>query len=72
MLETVTRTDTAPLEAPAVVSCEGCGATVAPDGACLEIGACARADRLATRGASRVTAKTAAAPAAWTGSGRVD
>lgn len=58
--------------APAVApTCEGCGATVAPDGVCLELGACSHADARATRGASRSTAKYAA-PRAWNVRGGVD
>ncbi len=53
-------------------ACEGCGVTLAPDSACLEIGACERADAAAVRGAARSSSKYSAAPAAWTSSGRVD
>src|SRR5205809_1145965 len=62
----------AELEAPAVApTCGTCGATSAPDGSCLEIGACRRADESATRGASRATAKYSA-PRAWNVRGGVD
>jgi hypothetical protein len=60
------------LEAPAVApTCEECGATSAPDGACLDIGACSRADQLATRGAASSRAKYRV-PAAWNARGSVD
>lgn len=73
MLETVTRVDSAPLEAPALAPhCPQCGTLAAPDGACFELGSCSRADSLATRGAARATVKSGAAPAAWNGRGRVD
>lgn len=50
-----------------------CGAVTAPDGTCLEIGACERADSAATRTARGQTRKfVAQAPAGWTGTGRVD
>jgi hypothetical protein len=52
--------------------CGTCGATSAPDGACLELGACTRADELATRGAGRISAKYAPAPASWNSRGAVD
>lgn len=58
------------IEAPAV--CEGCGVTLAPDGACLEIGSCELADARATRTAARETAKYTVAPAAWNARGYVD
>ncbi len=48
-----------------------CGATLAPDGACLEIGACPRADRRATRHSAGRTAKFAV-PSAWNARGSVD
>lgn len=47
-----------------------CGAPVAPDGACLEVGACERADASATRGATGARAKSD--PSAWTVLGGVD
>lgn len=56
---------------PVCVPCAHCGETTAPDGTCLEIGACPRADRAATRGAARQTAKYAV-PAAWNARGTVD
>jgi hypothetical protein len=59
----------APVETAA--PCTVCGTMSAPNGACLEIGACPRADETATRGAGRRTAKYAV-PAAWSASGRVD
>lgn len=54
------------------LTCDACGTVSAPDGACLEIGECERADDRATRSASRETAKAVRAPAAWTSSGWVD
>lgn len=57
------------LEAPA--ACGSCGAVLAPDGSCLELGACELADARAVRGASRSTAKYAV-PAAWNARGSVD
>lgn len=60
--------DDGPVTAPV---CDSCGETLAPDGACLELGTCARADQLATRGAGRVTSKYAV-PAAWNARGYVD
>lgn len=65
---TVVEEDELVLRAPVCA----CGATMAPDGVCLEIGACELADARAVRGASRETAKATRAPAAWTSSGRVD
>lgn len=66
------RTHVAVQDAPAVdVHCRTCGATVAPDGACLNVGACIDADTAATRGAARSTAKYAV-PAAWNVRGGVD
>lgn len=63
-------TDAPPSIAPA---CAGCGATLAPSGACLELGACASADAAASRQSrTGATAKYVAAPAAWNGGGRVD
>lgn len=53
-----------------VTTCE-CGATVAPDGKCYNIGACLTADQTATRGAAGNTAKFAV-PAAWNVRGGVD
>lgn len=58
------------LEIAAPAACS-CGATLAPDGTCLEIGACEIADASATRGAGRATAKYAV-PAAWNARGSVD
>lgn len=49
-----------------------CGATLAPDGTCLEVGSCVHADERATRAAARSTAKYAVAPAAWNARGYVD
>lgn len=65
---TITRTPSTPAIAPA---CDTCGATVAPDGACLAVGECAGADASATRGATGRTAKFAV-PAAWNARGSVD
>ena len=71
-MDAVTLTSTRELDAPAVPArCETCGAVAAPDGACLEIGTCERADIGATRGASTARAKYAV-PASWNSSGRVD
>lgn len=56
---------------PVCIPCGSCGETMAPDGTCLEIGACPDADRSATRGAARQTAKYAV-PAAWNANGSVD
>ncbi len=53
---------------PAELAVCACGAVTAPDGTCLEIGACPRADRAATRGATGAPS----AFRAWTASGRVD
>lgn len=73
MLETVIELDDVDIaDVPTLPLCGSCGAVTAPDGICLEIGACPRADRAATRGAARDSAKFAAAPAAWNGGGRVD
>jgi hypothetical protein len=59
-------------EAPAMApACGTCGETAAPSGACLNVGACTRADSIATRGAAGATSKFAV-PAAWNASGRVD
>jgi hypothetical protein len=58
------------LEAPAVApTCEACGHVSAPDGTCLELGECSRADAIATRGASIARR---GAPRAWTVRGSVD
>jgi hypothetical protein len=60
-------------DAPAVpATCSTCGAVTAPDGVCLEIGACERADSLATRRASGETVKSRLEPAAWRASGSTD
>ena len=61
---------TAETRAPVAAPC-ACGEVSAPDGACLNVGACERADADATRGAARVTAKYAV-PAAWNVRGGVD
>ena len=66
-----TLTIAAPVTAPSVTTCDTCGETLAPDGTCLEIGACRAADDRATRGAARQTAKYAV-PAAWNARGSVD
>ncbi len=60
----------APVEPEQAPVCK-CGATLAPDGACLEIGACPRADRRATRHATGRTSKYAV-PSAWNARGSVD
>ena len=67
-VERVERVETAPATATA---CTTCGTVTAPDGTCLEIGACASADATATRNATGGTAKFAV-PAAWNARGRVD
>jgi len=66
-----TQTVTREPKTAVVVTCETCGETTAPDGTCHELGTCERADRLATRNASRGTAKYAV-PAAWNARGSVD
>lgn len=70
---TLERSALAPTElaAPLAPACEACGITLAPNGSCLEVGACADADADATRSAARRTAKYAA-PRAWTVRGGVD
>lgn len=55
-------------DTPAELLVCSCGAVTAPDGTCLEIGACPRADRSATRGATGAASKFRA----WTASGSVD
>ncbi len=55
-------------DAPAELAVCSCGAVTAPDGTCLEIGDCPRADRAATRGATGAASKFRA----WTASGNVD
>ena len=74
MLDTIMEArEVGEVSAPAIApTCETCGETAAPDGACLEVGACERADRLATRDAAGGTAKYGAAPAAWNSRGSVD
>jgi hypothetical protein len=67
--ETVTETATEPAR-ETVAPCS-CGELAAPDGVCLNIGACSRADSRATRGAARSTAKYSV-PAAWNSRGSVD
>lgn len=70
---------TAPADRPtlevdtiAPMVCQGCETTLAPDGSCLEVGACELADRAATRSSrSGATAKFAV-PAAWNARGSVD
>lgn len=60
------------LDAPTVApTCEACGAIAAPDGACLEVGTCSRADADATRHMRGATAKYSV-PAAWNARGSVD
>jgi hypothetical protein len=58
------------LDAATIPAPCACGATLAPDGICLEVGACERADASATRGATGARAKSD--PSAWTVRGRVD
>jgi hypothetical protein len=57
----------ATVDAPIV--CPVCLDTLAPNGTCLNIGACYAADRAATRDAARTTLK---APLAFTIGGNVD
>lgn len=59
----------APHTADIGIHCGACLDTLAPDGACLNIGACEDADRGATRNARRTTLK---APLAVTRAGNVD
>lgn len=54
-----------------LVTCASCGTVTAPDGRCMEIGACETADTGATRGAARQTSKFGI-PAAWNARGSVD
>jgi hypothetical protein len=56
---------------PTCAPCVTCGEMTAPDGTCLEVGACSAADSAATRGAARQTAKYGV-PAAWNARGSVD
>ncbi len=70
-LETLTAETGAETLAPAELTRCACGEVSAPDGACLNVGACEVADAGATRGAARVTAKYAV-PAAWNVRGGVD
>ena len=61
------------VHAPAVApTCGTCGETDSPDGSCLNVGACSRADIGATRGAARTSAKFRQSPAAWGARGYVD
>ncbi len=48
--------------------CPSCGATLAPSGVCLEVGACVSADAAAVRGAYGAPSSFRA----WTASGSVD
>lgn len=65
--------ETREVTAPAVPACDTCGATLAPDGTCLEVGACRSADQRAARSSrSGATVKSAVAPAAWNARGYVD
>lgn len=61
--------DAAPDTLDAPIICAGCLDTLAPSGACLNIGACENADTAATRYARRSTLK---APLAVTRSGNID
>ena len=63
--------DTLPMTADIGMCCAGCLETLAPDGACLNIGACADADKRASY-ASRGDAMSARRASAWTISGGVD
>lgn len=67
-LEAVERRATADIG----IVCASCLDTLAPDGACQNIGRCADADSFAVRGSLRRGAASAARPSAWTISGRVD
>jgi hypothetical protein len=59
------------IDIPRTITVCTCGATVAPDGKCYNVGTCADADAVATRGATGQTAKFAV-PAAWNARGGVD
>lgn len=59
----------APGTADVGIICGGCLDTLAPDGACMNVGACEDADRGATRGARRSTLKS---PLAITRTGNID
>lgn len=52
--------------------CDECGATLAPNGACLEVGACTTADARAARASSSGRTAKFAVPAAWNVRGGVD
>lgn len=69
MLGTASHHTAAPAET--VTTCNSCGVTLPPAGACLEIGRCHEADRAATRNATGATHKQAV-PAAWNAAGTVD
>jgi len=60
----------APATADVGIVCPQCLDTLAPDGACMNVGACRQANETAARGSRRDSAKFTAA--AWQGSGRVD
>lgn len=49
-----------------------CGETVAPNGRCLNVGGCARADRAASRSSLSRGVAASARPAAWNVRGGVD
>ena len=49
-----------------------CGDPLSPDGRCLNVGGCSRADSDASRQSLRRGTAAAARPAAWTMGGRVD
>lgn len=57
--------------APTITYCQGCESTLAPDGRCMNVGACIEAGNHAAKGAARETAKYAV-PAAWNARGSVD
>lgn len=63
---------TLPATADTALCCASCLDTLAPDGACMNVGTCPDADRHATRHAARRTLKSAAAPLAFTIRGGVD
>lgn len=54
------------------ITCASCGATSAPDGTCLEIGACTAADETAARRSHSGGTAKFPVPAAWNARGSVD
>ena len=55
-----------------LATCATCAEITAPNGRCLNVGACRTADRQATRTSLRRGAAASARPSAWTISGSVD